>query len=88
MKNPYEILEQKETELARTRHEIECLRITASLLNEETNSENQNSGSEGSTDATLQSELESKGTGTEGLFSSFVSRPRLWGVLKRGGSRR
>lgn len=85
MKNPYEVLKQKETELARTRHEIECLRITASLLDEHA-TENQNPQSENSTDATLPPELESKATGTEG--PSVDSRPRRWGVLKRRGSRR
>ena len=32
MKNAYEVLQQKETDLARVRHEIESLRIVASLF--------------------------------------------------------
>ena len=35
MKNAYEVLQQKETDLARVRHEIESLRIVASLLSDE-----------------------------------------------------
>jgi len=34
MKNAYEVLQQKETDLARVRHEIESLRIVASLLSQ------------------------------------------------------
>ena len=77
------ILEQKETELARTRHEIQCLRITASLLDEEPSSEKEKSQSEKSPDATFPPKLESNATGTEGLFSSVDSSPGRWGVLKR-----
>ncbi len=36
MKNPYEILRQKETELARLQREVEALRIAIKLLAEET----------------------------------------------------
>ena len=39
MKNVYEVLQQKEKDLARVRHEIESLRIVASLLSEELTSE-------------------------------------------------
>ena len=39
MKNAYEVLQQKETDLARVRHEIESLRIVASLLSDELPSE-------------------------------------------------
>ena len=80
MKNPYEVLKQKETELARTQHEIECLRITASLLEEEPSSKDL---SESSTKNTPEHEPKTKATGTEGLFSSYDSRPKFWGVLKR-----
>ena len=34
MKNPYEVLQQKEADVARVRHEIESLRIAVSLLGE------------------------------------------------------
>jgi len=39
MKNAYEVLRQKETDLARVRHEIESLWIVASLLSDELPSE-------------------------------------------------
>jgi hypothetical protein len=39
MKNAYEVLEQKEIDLARVRHEIESLRIVAPLLSDELPSE-------------------------------------------------
>jgi len=39
MKNAYEVLQQKETDLARVRHEIESLWIVASLLADESPSE-------------------------------------------------
>jgi hypothetical protein len=39
MKNAYEVLQQKETDLARVRHEIESLWIVASLLSDELPSE-------------------------------------------------
>ena len=39
MKNAYEVLEQKETDLARVRHEIESLRVVAPLLSDELPSE-------------------------------------------------
>jgi hypothetical protein len=35
MKNAYEILRQKEADLARVRQQIECLRVVAPLLSEE-----------------------------------------------------
>ena len=35
MKNAYEVLEQKEIDLARVRQEIESLRIVAPLLSDE-----------------------------------------------------
>ena len=83
MKNPYEVLQEKETELAHLRHEVECLRIAAPLLDGEPNSENQNSQDESSTAATLEPEPETKATGTEGLFSSYGPHPRFWRGLRR-----
>jgi hypothetical protein len=58
VKNPYELLQQKETELARLRHEIECLRITACLLDEGPSSENLPSQSESPTETALQHDPE------------------------------
>jgi len=39
MKDAYEVLQQKESDLARVRHELESLRITASLLSDNLSSE-------------------------------------------------
>ena len=39
MKNAYELLRQKEADLARVRHEIESLRVVAPLLSEESSSD-------------------------------------------------
>lgn len=35
MKDPYEVLQQKEADLARVRHEFESLQVVASLLSED-----------------------------------------------------
>jgi hypothetical protein len=60
MKNPYEVLRQKEAELARMRHEIDCLRIAAPLLSEELTSSSLNSPSEGSEKTRVEQEPEPK----------------------------
>jgi hypothetical protein len=39
MKNAYEVLRQKEADLARVRQEIESLRVVAPLLSEESSSD-------------------------------------------------
>jgi hypothetical protein len=83
MKNAYELLQQKETDLARVRHEIESLRIVASLLSDE--------ASEELTRRHARSEEEildpgaEKATGTDGMFSSLdaAARPSFWNTLKR-----
>jgi hypothetical protein len=84
MKDAYEVLHEKETELARIRHEIASLKIVAPMLNEEThpgNSENVHSSTEQSASA----ESEAEATGTDGLFSyAAVSRPKIWNLVKRG----
>jgi hypothetical protein len=60
MKNPYEVLGQKEAELARTRHEIDCLRIAAPLLSEEPTSSSLNSPIKDSEKTRVEQEPESK----------------------------
>jgi hypothetical protein len=84
MKNAYEVLEQKETDLARVRHEIESLRIVAPLLSDELPSEELTRKRASSAEETLDSDSE-KATGTDGLFSSMnpAPRPRFWNTLKR-----
>ena len=90
MKDPNEILRQKEEELARLQHEIESLQIVAPLLCDEPAPElpmkdevvkKKDSAAEKTYDPGAGSEA----TGTDGpLFGSVASRPSLWNVLKRG----
>ena len=84
MKNAYEVLGQKETDLARVRREIESLRIVAPLLSDELPSEELTKKRASSAEETLDSGSE-KATGTDGLFSSMnpARRPRFWNILKR-----
>ena len=84
MKDAYETLKQKEADLGRVRHEIESLRMVASLLVDDLNSDQSDKpylvSTENSDD--LHPDLEQ--TGTDGLFSSIATpRPSLWNVLKR-----
>jgi hypothetical protein len=84
MKNAYEVLEQKETDLARVCYEIESLRIVAPLLSDELSSEELTKKRASSAEETLDSGSE-KATGTDGLFSSMnpAPRPRFWNTFKR-----
>jgi hypothetical protein len=85
MKDPNVLLQQKEAELARIRHEIESLRIVASLLEDDPDSidlDQMRLATAGKLDD-LHTDLAV--TGTDNLFSSvLVSPSRLWTVLKRG----
>ena len=84
MKDAYELLEQKEADLARVRHEIESLRIVSPLLSDEVTSEDPHKKRESSGEKAQGPELDSKATGTDGIFSSSPeSRPKFWNVLKR-----
>jgi hypothetical protein len=83
MKSAYEVLEQKETDLARVRHEIESLRIVAPLLSDELPSEELTKKRASAAEETLDSV--EKATGTDGLFSSMnpARSPGFWNTLKR-----
>jgi hypothetical protein len=85
MKDAYEVLHQKESELTRVRREIASLRIVAPLLSADSSAENSEREEESSEDESAEARAESEGTGTDG-FSTFaaVSRPKIWNVLKRG----
>jgi hypothetical protein len=90
MKNPNEVLRQKEADLARVRHEIDSLRIAAALLaDEDSSAEDRDLPSDEprgkhSTTAEEGTHASGEATGTDGLFSSFSHlRPRRWNVLKR-----
>ena len=84
MRNAYEVLQQKETDLARVRHEIESLRIVAPLLSDELPSEELTKKRARSAEETLEPSSE-KATGTDDLFSlsNPAPRPRFWNPLKR-----
>ena len=82
MKDAYEVLQQKEADLARVRHEVESLRVVASLLSDDLTSDDPTKKRESSAEKTLDRGPEA--TGTDGLFSSIaVSRPRFWKSLRR-----
>lgn len=80
MANAYEVLRQKELELSLVRKQIDCLRIVAPLLSEDS-------------DPTIDTGQEEQGedpiplaqeTGTDSLFSSTGnSRSRFWKFGKR-----
>jgi hypothetical protein len=87
MNNAYEVLYKKETDLARVRHEIESLRIVASLLSDELPSEEltkKRARSAEETEETLDPGSE-EATGTDDLFPSMnpARRPNFWNTLKR-----
>ena len=82
MKDAYEVLQQKESDLARVRHELESLRIAASLLSDNLSSGELPRKRESSGEKT--SDRGPEATGTDGLFSSNDnSRPTFWDSLTR-----
>jgi hypothetical protein len=84
MKDAYETLKQKEADLSRVRHEIESLRVVASLLVDDFNSDQSDKPYLVSTEKSDNLHPDLEQTGTDGLFSSIATpRPRLWNVLKR-----
>ncbi len=85
MRDAYQMLQQKETELARVRHEVASLRIVAPLLSADSSAERSEHANESSEDEHAEARSESEATGTNGLFSfETVPRPNIWNVLKRG----
>jgi hypothetical protein len=79
MKDPYEVLRQKEADLARLRHEIESLQLVASLLSDDVTSDDLNRKKERAAEKTLDHGSGSEGTGTDGLISTIPgSRPSWW----------
>lgn len=93
MKNAYEVLNEREAELARIRKEIESLNIVARLLADDdagTDSDELDQRSEDSNSSSLSlketiSRLsDAAATSAETLFSSAAaSRPKFWSALKR-----
>jgi len=84
MKDAYETLKQKEVDLSRVRHEIESLRIVASLLVDDLNSDPSDMPYLVSAEKSENLQLDLEQTGTDGIFSSIATpRSSLWNVLKR-----
>jgi hypothetical protein len=81
MRNVYEVLHQKETDLARVRREIESLLIVAPLLSDKLLSEELTKKSARSAEETLEP-TSGKATGTDDLLSSKepAPRPRFWNI--------
>jgi hypothetical protein len=83
MKDAYEVLEQKEADLTRVRQEIESLRIVASLLVDDPNSNDWRQTHLVSAEKT-DGLPDLEATGTEGLSTSVaISRSGFWSALKR-----
>ena len=84
MKDAYETLKQKEADLSRVRHEIESLRIVASLLADDFNSDQSEKPFLVSPEKSGNLHPDLEPTGTDRLFSSLATpRSSLWNVLKR-----
>jgi hypothetical protein len=83
MKDPTEVLRQKQEDLARVRHQVESLRIAASLLSDELATDDLSKKKESASEETLDLSTGAEATGTEGLFSATIaSRRSFWRVLK------
>jgi hypothetical protein len=85
MKDPYEVLRQKEADFARVRQEIESLQVVASLLSDDLTSDELTKKKESAAEKTLDRGFASEATGTDGLLSPIAaSRQSFWKSLKRG----
>jgi len=85
MKDPNVLLQQKEADLSRVRHEIESLRIVASLLEDGPDSIDLDQIRLVTAEKLDNLDTDLALTGTDNLFSSvLVSPSRLWTALKRG----
>jgi len=83
MQNVYEVLQQKQGELARVRKEIECLNIVAALLSDDRTSDDSAESPASSLTETISRLSDSAATNVDNLFSSAATRSNLWKVLKR-----
>jgi hypothetical protein len=87
MQDVYEVLQQKQAELARVRKEIECLNIVAALLSDERTSDGPVTNSDESPTSPLSGTISrlshSAATNVDNLFSSAATRSSLWKALKR-----
>jgi hypothetical protein len=78
-------LQQKETDLAYVRKEIESLQLVAPLLSDELPSDELTRKPASSAQETPDHSHVSEATGTDDLFSSVNANPRptFWEILKR-----
>jgi hypothetical protein len=87
MQNVYEVLQQKQAELARVRKEIECLNIVAALVSDDRTSDDSapNSGESPASPLTetISRLSDSAATNVDNLFASAATRSSLWKALKR-----
>ena len=88
MQDVYEILQQKQAELARVRKEIESLNIAASLLSDDRISDDPAPNPDESPASALRDTIsrlsDSAAMNVDNLFSSVeTSRSGFWGSLKR-----
>jgi hypothetical protein len=86
MKDAYEVLYQKEADLARVRQEVESLRIAASLLTDEALAEQAGESPSrrsamSAGESSLAAHLEAAATGTDGP-STTLHEPGFWKSLK------
>jgi len=85
MKDAYEVLYQKEADLARVRQEVESLRIAASLLNDDASAEGSGPGSSrrspmSAGEAGVAAHPEAAATGTDG--PPILHETGFWQSLK------
>jgi hypothetical protein len=83
MQDAYEVLQQKQAELARVRKEIECLNIVAALLSDDRASDDPAESPASSLNDTISRLSDSAATNVDNLFSSAATRSSLWKALKR-----
>ena len=82
MRDAYEVLKQKEADLARVRHEVESLTIAARLLTDDLDSDQSDKTEGGKTEDYLlnivrKTRPDSEPTGTAGhVFSSILKRSK------------
>ncbi len=82
MRNAYQLLNEKEADLARVRHQVDSLRTVAALLSDDANAKDSTSEPAGAADDASSEGSRAAATGTDGMFSSATpSRPRLWKIF-------
>jgi hypothetical protein len=85
MRNAYELLNQKEADLARVRHQVDSLRIAAALLSDGADANDSTSEPAGAGDDASGEASRAAATGTDGMFSPATpSRPKLWKIFTGG----